>query len=55
MVQVYNVIPYLQEKLARTIHQKQCLSHPDVVILSDQLDRYIVQEQCRLRHSHSNA
>ena len=49
MVQVYDVIPYLQDKLADTVKKTHRLTHPDVVNVSGQLDRFIVQEQKRMR------
>lgn len=47
MGQVYDVVPYLQNKLERKYNRQKCLCHPDVVALSSQLDCFILQEQKR--------
>jgi hypothetical protein len=39
------IIEYLREKMIRTAEQKGSLDHPDVIALSQHLDRFIVMLQ----------
>lgn len=40
------IIEYLRDKMIKTADEKGSLTHPDVIEISQQLDRFIVMLQC---------
>jgi hypothetical protein len=42
---IMNIIEYLRRKMIRTAEIQGSLTHPDVVAVSQQLDRFLVQVQ----------
>lgn len=53
-LEVYSIVPYLQNKLVRTYNKQKPLHHHDMVDLSSQLNRIIVQEQHRINRLDSD-
>ncbi|MCF8567847.1 hypothetical protein LLE49_24300, partial [Alicyclobacillus tolerans] len=47
-LQVYNMVPYLQNKLLRTYNKRKCLYHQDMVDVSRRLNRFMMQEQSQI-------
>ncbi len=45
MVSVVEISEYLREKMIRVAEARQSLTHPEVVSVSQQLDRHILQAQ----------